>query len=197
MNLKIISLILIPFSLHAQNSYKILLNDSSRLIINGSSNIIDYSCELTQELSLKPLIVNVTTKNRSFYTENAQLYLQVNLFDCGLAKMNRDFQETLKAEEYPIMKIQVNQIYQNLPGDLNLTDSLSANVIITIADVSNYYDIKFSYRVRSDGLIEINGSQFMQMQDFAIEPPTTFFGLIRVYGELEIELKLLISMVEF
>ncbi|MCB0279367.1 MAG: hypothetical protein KDD94_07685 [Calditrichaeota bacterium] len=195
MNRLLFTLTILTFSiLFSQQHYKVIINDSSRLLINGQANITDYTCELEEKLSSKQLMVTANFKPRSITLDSAKLRIMVSNFDCGIAKMNSDFQESMKAEEFPYMTLQLNQIYLN-DDPQDKRDTFDANVLITIANVSNYYDIEFSHRQRADGYTVIRGKHQMLMTDFKIVPPTALFGLIRVYGNIEIEFELILKVV--
>ncbi|MFT7033622.1 MAG: hypothetical protein ACJA2S_002130 [Cyclobacteriaceae bacterium] len=183
----------------AQNtdSLRLLLTNQSSLTIYGSSNINKFKCKLKQNFERDSLCVLIEEKSDTIYCKNTEVIFEVSKFHCGHEGINKDFRQTLRANEYPTISLSVDQIYlldSSMLVDEN--DKIRADISIELAGVVREYNIKFD-KIESDrDNLSIIGSQQILMSEFNIDPPQALFGLIKTNNELSINFEFALMLLE-
>jgi hypothetical protein len=111
--------------------------------------------------------------------------IPVKEFKCENRFAYNDLMKLLKAEEYPILEI-------DIPGDANIinaaTDSvLLKDVSLTVAGASSRYDISCKIDKDWNGYQTLKGRARIKLTDLGIDPPVRLFGLLRVSNEVTID----------
>jgi hypothetical protein len=133
----------IPFPARITENYQVKIAQESYLVINGNTNVSNFSCAYHGNLYRDTLSVNAELSGDRLRLTNAELNLGTANFDCGIERMNSDFRDLLKAGQYPqiqIMVLDVNKAGQgNIEKYISLEGSESVNlpVIISIAGCQN------------------------------------------------------------
>jgi hypothetical protein len=114
----------------------------------------------------------------------SRIKIPVEEFRCTNKFVYKDFLTLLKAETYPFLEINIPAG----PGIKYITnDSLILKgVIITVAGISNQYDINCKILKVDDENQIIDGSTGIKLTDLDIAPPVRLFGLVKVKNEITI-----------
>lgn len=174
-------------SYHQPNEVvEVRLAESSYVVINGTTNVNQFHCNYDQ-LSTKPLAVNVLREADSVTIENAALILQTDQFDCENKMMNKDFQQLLQSEEYPHIEIQVLSLSKPPKSDKKLASHLNDErftiwVQALFRIVGNEHQYSFPVKVinHSASSLNLQGSIDLNLLDFEITPPKKLLGLVEV-----------------
>jgi hypothetical protein len=152
--------------------------------ISGATNIDCFECKYfkskddqdTNNILLKSLYIN---------GNKIEAYIPVNKFECGNILMYRDFQELLKASEYPYIRVEISKEEIN---DILLNES-SANldVSITLASVTNVQPVFCEVSKPGKNTICITGKASISLFDYQIKPPVKFMGLVKVRDKVTID----------
>lgn len=175
---------------NAQNSFKetaliertVKVLPSSGLTITGDTNINKFTCVFDSSFLREPQAIGYSENGSVIKFSNAKLKLHTKGFDCGSKPINRDFQELIKADEYPEIILELNKV--------NLKDSSSgiANICIRIAGKEKYYDVPVT--IKAGEIAEFKGSMELNINDFGLEPPKKLFGIIVVKDDIRINFDL-------
>jgi len=162
-------------SIHA-TTIKIL--PKSTLSITGDTNINKFLCSFNTELIAENNHITYQPGDSKIYFQNAILKLDNSGFDCGNKAINKDFKNLIKAEEYPEISLELEEII--------LTDikKAFAKVIIKIAGETNTYTVPVE--ITSDETIQYKGSLDLNISDFKLHPPKKMFGLIVIREDINI-----------
>lgn len=164
-------------SISAQNHELIsIVNPQSIISINGESNVSSIRCRYTSPFPSVTLRHNADLVEDIFDVNGDSLRLEVTGFDCGKRGINRDFRKTLKAGDYPLIKIWVESISLE-----NETDHL-ATVSVSITGTVKTYNIPLEV-LKEDNSYMITGDQEILLTDFNLKPPRALFGLVKVRDE--------------
>ncbi|MTI87939.1 MAG: hypothetical protein FH748_08225 [Balneolaceae bacterium] len=185
------AIVFLPFGVSAQKpaTQQALLSNESKLIINGKSNVNDFSCVSQHNLQEDSLKFNYLYTGESISLEGLTLTLETDLFDCGKRGINRDFRNTLKHSEYPNIEITLSELISS-----DQLDSLTAKVVITIAGIKNHYSVELQSVSQEKNKILAKGKKKLSMEDFKLDPPSPLFGLIKVKKKLVIDFNLIIHL---
>jgi len=165
----------------------------SRIELRGTTNINRFNC---QALQLAPGIsawVKHSPDENALYLQNSTMYVQVNSLECGQEAINRDLRKTLNATEHPEIVIEITRIHFERTAD-EFPEQVIVNAQMQIAGVENPVCISLASEMQaSKGIYQIQGEHSIKLTEFGIDPPRTFFGLIKVEDKIVISFDLLLK----
>ncbi|MGD0340926.1 MAG: hypothetical protein ABSA76_04355 [Bacteroidales bacterium] len=124
-------------------------------------------------------------------TSVSSIIIPVEEFKCTNEFVYKDFLKLLKAEQYPYLEIDIPynsgiKYYTNNPLILR-------GVTITVAGVSNQYDINCKIDKGDNENQILDGTARIKLTDLDIVPPVKFFGLVKVKNEIIINFQFCIK----
>jgi hypothetical protein len=176
-----------------------LISPSSKLYINGSSNINKFTCNCIENFGKHYFNIEANAGDRVVHFRNTALKLTTNRLNCGHKGINKDLYEALKADKHPHISIVLNRAVQQ--PDAMLADAqdwidLKANAVITIANVAKELELDVRARRIEGNKYQFVSSKNLKMSDFNITPPQPMFGLIKVHDQISINLDLTLTIVD-
>ncbi len=170
-HMAILTLLLFAGPAAAQHEY--VLSDSSALAIHGTSTVNSFECHAAQVIGAG--ILNGGDKSR------AHIEVRVPDLDCGKRRMNRDLQEALRGDEFPL--ITFNLQYAERVDSL---DTIQIVGTLSLAGASRDISVVLDAERRTDGSVRGWGRKHLRMTDFDVDPPTALFGVVKAHDEIEI-----------
>ncbi len=167
------------------NTKKINLSPNSTVSINGDAGITSFTCDFDTYYFHQPAYILYRTKNSTLDFQDTQLVLENRGFDCGKKGRNKDFHDMVRTQEYPQMKITLNEVVLHGPNEV------SANVDIRIAGKENNYMIPV--KILHQPEFQVQGQFRINIKDFGLEPITKLFGLIKVDEVIDINIDLILQ----
>ena len=197
MSLKVITYCLILFvfgitfiawtSGNANLKIKWLILKGGSLKVNGSTNINTFSCIVADNTPIDTLICTVN-KDASVLM-NGKISLDIYGFDCHNPMMTLDLRKTLKAKEYPSMR--VNFLSLSKFPDLKATpEAIKGWVNIELSGVTKRYEVSYKFSMDNMKVIHLVGDRSVNFSDFNITPPRKLGGIIRANDRLDVEFSL-------
>jgi hypothetical protein len=175
----IIGLTLMSFTANAQTKW--LINETSSLSVNGSTNINKFTCDIPN-CDQDTLTVWKSDKGIKI---SGSINPAVLSFDCHKAMMTRDLRKTLKAKKYPKLHIHFLSLNE-LPQLSGKSMSINGQVEIEIAGIKKLYEIDYSISVDTDKMIHLLGSKDLNFSDFKLIPPRKLGGIIKTKDQLTV-----------
>lgn len=172
-------------------------DSSSKLWIEGRSNINEFECQANQYFGEASLI-DSDDEVEFLREEEERVFLQVEIrvdgFECGKSRMNRDLQEALKSSEFPEITFLFGSAeILEMPSDHDQAFQLEVRGSLTVA--GNTRDIRFNTRAYflESHKVRAIGKTTIRMSDFDVVPPTALMGLIKADDELSVNFDLIAS----
>lgn len=162
----------------------------SRIWIEGSSNVNTFDCiahEYNGKAAVHQTISNTPEEQPLFL----KLKIEVDGFDCGKQRMNRDLKNALKADSYPEIIFTYNRADPIETENSEQSNTFLVQGSLTVAGVTR--DISFIAEgdLLGNGKMRARGSKKILMTDYDIKPPTGLFGLIKADDELTVHFDLI------
>ncbi len=170
------------------------VENKSRLVIKGESNLNSFSCEVDRYYSADRLRLHSTPHDHFRFSDN-NIIINLMEFDCGRKLLTRDFRQTLNADTHPEILISFLTL-DRLPQKNKSDEMIPGMLKITIAGVTKEVMISFKINNTGNGTIHLKGVQNFLFSDFGLEPPSKMMGLINVKNELEVLFDLVIKETE-
>lgn len=157
-----------------------------------------FSKENLQKTREKGLHANAITdhpdtisifKNKTLIKLSGEIALNVNAFDCHNAMMTAQLCKTLKAAQYPCIKIRFID-HKELPELTPQKENVKEIVEILMANVTKRYEINYQLLKDKQNTIHLTGVHDVNFLDFKIKPPSKLGGMIKTNDRLGIEFQL-------
>jgi hypothetical protein len=165
-----------------------IIDASSELIISGATNVNDFICR-TDCYDVRDTLELLSHKEGGtvMFSRNAMV-IPVSSFECGNDLITRDFQETLKVNEYPELTIRFVSIDDR--ATVLQAGAVTGKVEITLAGTTRVYSVLYSAASNGRNTFSLTGKQAVCFSDFNLEAPRKMMGLIKVQDNLEVEFQL-------
>lgn len=162
--------------------------DNSEVRIQGRSNLGEYECLLVDlsNCPVKEVISRVSGYRVTL--ENNIIQVESDGVDCQNQVMNNDFRKAIKAEKYPYILLELKEFtlkgaVTNMPFQKNIP----SRIAITMAGVTNSYEIELDYFKFEGEKIILKGSKELAMSDYDITAPSALFGLVKAEDDVKID----------
>ena len=156
------------------------------LRVNGSTNVNKFNCDITGYSNPDTLLVYKTVAGTQL---EGTVNLDIGHFDCHNAIMTSDLRKTLKAKQFPLLKIRFLSL-SKFPGLKPLPEDVKGLVEIQLAGVTKRFDVSYKISMGPDKIIHLLGTRDVSFTDFSIVPPRKMGGMIKTDDRLSIEFKL-------
>jgi hypothetical protein len=165
-----------------------VIEKNSSLIIKGSSNINEFTCNVKQYMNQDTLVFFTDEKGKRLVFQRSALTVEVSQFDCHHKFITADLRKTLKYQQYPNMKIHF--ISMEDPTVVNQGHSVKGIVDIELAGVVRRMELVYAVSNQHDKYIDLTGSRQMHFSDFKLVPPKKMAGLIKINEDILVKVQL-------
>lgn len=156
-----------------------LIVQEKKITIVGNTSLGRFSCDYKISEINDTLFIN---KNSKSYN----IQIPVENFNCGNFLLNKDFQRTLRSNEYPQINVKVHNISIK-PGG-NIKGSLEIGLINKIKKIQ--YVTFERCNVEKPELISLDLT--INVSDFNLTPPKRLGGLIKVEESMDIFIEMIL-----
>ncbi|MFL5607849.1 MAG: YceI family protein [Gemmatimonadaceae bacterium] len=173
-------------------SERLALQPESRLWIEGSSTIRDFTCNAT----LITALVDTRSANaipQLLVGDKAVVAVDVKVpaekIDCGNGTMNEHMLRALKAGQSPTILFRLSS-YDIARSSEVLTGTL--NGTLSLGGVQKAVTITTRGKAEGD-VLRVTGATDIRMTDYDLTPPTLMFGRIKVNDKVTVKFDLLLK----
>lgn len=170
------------------DTFRWAVQNSSSLSIKGSSNVNTFGCASTGNFKSETVHGQVL-KNQSVELKGA-VSIDINSFDCNNRMLTNDLRKTLKASEFPNMRIHFINL-ERVPLTHDDYDYVGGDVYIELAGQKKRFYLRYALTRTADGLT-LSGSRAFSFSDFNLSPPQKVGGMIKVKDDFDVSFKLVI-----
>jgi len=170
----------------AKRTVKWAVSGNSSLLVNGSTNVNKFACEINAYHRLDTLEVN---ENQNAVALTGTLQLDLRNFDCRHPVMTRDLRKTLKADQYPALCINFISL-SRMPALGQKPEAITGWVDIELAGARKRVEVNYQISVDAQGVVHLVGLRDVTFSDFNLTPPTKFKGMVQTNQKLTISFHL-------
>ncbi|MEO5911216.1 MAG: YceI family protein [Pelobium sp.] len=168
------------------NPTRWVINKSGYLQVKGSTTVNTFTCVIPNYIH--PDTISIY-RNKSTIKLSGEIALSVNAFDCHNAMMTAQLRKTLKAAQYPHIKIRFISLSE-LPLLGNQKEQVKGWVEIVLANVTKRYEVDYQLFKDAQNTIHLTGLQDVNFSDFKLSAPSKLGGMIKTDDRLGIEFQL-------
>lgn len=167
---------------------RISVRSDSRLWLEGSSNVRDWTCRATaMEATIE---VSDADRGAVGVVNGVSVKVPVRMLKCGDRHMEQHMYSALKSTD-----AQPGYIYASIdqiPQSVTTGQKTVAEAKLTIAGVENTVKMTVTSDLMPDGTRRARGTVPMRMTDFGIKPPRPWGGLLRCDDDVLIQFEIFI-----
>lgn len=158
----------------------VLLPDS-KLWIEGTSTLDTFRCHAQ----------TLTVEGPSGRGGKGMLRVPVGDFNCGNRVMNRDLARALRAEDHPVIRFELTDVYAVPALRDKVFGPLAAGGRLTVAGATRTVMVEGTLYALGEERYRLVGRLPLRMTDYGVDPPSALLGLVRardrfvVYFDLE------------
>lgn len=160
---------------------QLVLEPPTRLFLEGDSNVRRWSCD-SSELRLTSF-VETGTDGEAPAVRSLVFELEVASLRCGDEHMEAKLRESLKAEQFPVIRYRLGGARLVRTGPAGQHFILTRGTL-TVAGVERQVDLLVLASASPRGDLRALGSLALRMSDFGVDPPSAFLGLVQSKDEL-------------
>lgn len=168
----------------------------SKLWLEGSSNVRDWTCKATAMEALIAIDANsVDSRDDAAVSKSLRgvdVIVPVRMLKCGDRHMEANMYSALKAPKPPEMSYII--------ADFEITPSLSGDGLsvqatgkMSVAGVERPVNMTVKTERLPDGTRRARGTVPIRMTDFGITPPRPWFGVLRTADEVRVQFEIFVS----
>lgn len=173
--------------------HRLIVQPSSKLFINGKTNLNDFRCAITQYCGRDTLELREGGPSKRPVFTKGYVGLEASRFDCGMQLMTNDFWKTIKSKEYPLVSIEFIS-FERVPQYDRGTDIFKGRLQISLGGVTKKFEMNCTIEAEESGLIHLKGGRMFTFSDFNLEPPTRMMGLVKVQDSLDVNFHLVLLL---
>jgi polyisoprenoid-binding protein YceI len=179
----------------AQETARVAVAPSSKLWIEGTSNLHGWSCKaekMDATIDLDAVAAAQLTSAPPKALKRVQVKVPVKSLKCGHGGMDDNLYKALGADASPDISY-IMATFQAVPGDV--TDSFTLKTVgtLTIAGKANPLAMDVVATRLPDGSVKATGTVPIKMTDFGIKPPTAIFGRLKTGDEVKVNFELTVG----
>jgi len=172
---------IINITAYSQSQIEFEISSRSKLSLSGESTVTGFSCELKNNFNNTKQVMSAMILGEVLKLDGAEIEIGIMNFDCANARMERDLQDAMKAEQFPSMMLRIMEIdYMGGIDEILENKCTTGLAEITLGNISQCVDLNFNDIVLSDNTLSISGTKELNMRAFEISPPQVLLGLIKV-----------------
>lgn len=193
------ALVLIGSAASAQEktgTLRLPVRADSRLWLEGSSNVRDWTCKATAMEALIAIDGNSVDSRDDVAVAKSlrgvDVIIPVRKLKCGDRHMEANMYSALKAPEPPEISYIVAdfEITPTLSGD---GLSVQATGKMSVAGAERPVTMTVKTERLPDGTRRARGTVPIRMTDFGIKPPRPWFGVLRTADEVKVQFEIYVS----
>jgi polyisoprenoid-binding protein YceI len=185
---------------HAQSSVRpvvpatvsLTVRPDSRLWIEGSSNLRDWSCEATAldaSVDVADARASRDPYNGMTQLRRVRVRVPVSALKCGRSQMDRIMYKALRADDEPECR-QIVGTFDVVENDSDGEFSLRTLGTLRVAGRENAVRLDVNVEQLPNGTFRAQGALPILMTDYGITPPTALLGVIRTENRIVVKFDL-------
>lgn len=188
--LAIIATLALAGTAGAQGTVSLAARPDSKLWIEGTSSLHDWSCKATSIEAGLQLAADYA-KSDAFATALQKVSVKVPVANlkCGHGGMDKNMYKALKADDAPAIHY-ILASFTVVPGSTKDDVTVRTEGTLTIAGQQKTIDMSIAAHRQADGSIRASGAVPILMTDYGVKPPTAMLGAIKTGNQVTVKFEI-------
>jgi polyisoprenoid-binding protein YceI len=179
----------------AQETARVAVAQDSKLWIDGTSNLHDWSCKadkIEANVDLDKAAAAQLDAAPPKALKRVEVKVAVKALKCGHGAMDNNLYKALSADATPDVTY-ILATFDAAPGATSDTFTLKTVGSLSIAGKENQLSMDVVATRMPDGTVIAKGTVPIKMTDYGIKPPTALFGRLKTGDEVKVSFELSIG----
>jgi polyisoprenoid-binding protein YceI len=179
----------------AQETARVAVAQDSKLWIDGTSNLHDWSCKadkIEANVDLDKAAAAQLDAAPPKALKRVEVKVAVKALKCGHGAMDNNLYKALSADATPDVTY-ILATFDAAPGATSDTFTLKTVGSLNIAGKENQLSMDVVATRMPDGTVIAKGTVPIKMTDYGIKPPTALFGRLKTGDEVKVSFELSIG----
>ncbi|HJW16705.1 MAG TPA: hypothetical protein VJ499_06285, partial [Flavisolibacter sp.] len=169
------------------------IEKSSTITVTGKSNVNEFNCQVPGYYQTDTIFVSQLSSSKDVRL-SGELEVDVFKFDCHSKMITKDLRKTLKADQYPKLKIRFLTL-ERLPDTQFTAQCIKGMVEVELAGERKVLQIPYVFVNNGTSGYLLNGTKVFNFSDFKLTPPKKLAGIVQVKDEFLVDFKLKVNIV--
>ncbi len=173
---------------------RVAVRSDSRLWLEGSSNVRDWTCRATSmeaTIEVGASVPGLSQSTTQEFVKGVSVKVPVRTLKCGDRHMEAEMYTALKSTSSAPGFITAD--VDRIPNGVISGQAIDAEAVLTIAGVQRTVKMTVSSDLLPDGTRRARGTVPILMTDFGIKPPRPWGGLLRTANRVLIQFEIFIA----
>ena len=166
------------------------VSSGSIVEVLGATNVNKFGCT-SQHVGAKDQLVSRHDPAMNQTEWNGEFLIQSKKFDCNNSFITSDFQETVRADKFPEIKVKFSHLKKTGAS----SNQLDGKVEISLAGVTKRYPVSCFLNADQSGLMKLKGQQTILLSHFGLEPTPKLLGAVKVKDAITVNFVLVLKEV--
>lgn len=178
---------------HRAGVTRISVRSDSRLWLEGSSNIRDWTCRATAMEATIEVSNDAAPGSAQYHPDvvkGVSVKVPVRMLKCGDRHMEAEMYKALKSPDTAPGFI--TALIDRIPQSVTTGQKIDTEAMLTIAGVQKTVKVSVTSDLMPDGTRRARGTVPILMTDFGIKPPRPWGGLLRTADRVLIQFEIFI-----
>ena len=163
------------FFLFGSYEKEALIIDQTEIIVKGKTTIGSFECSYEHQGKRDTLLFD----NKSTGISSLDFEIPITAFGCGNFLLNSDFKKTLKAEEYPMCLVSVNNLQRG-------SQTIVGDIYLQMAGKELFLESETFYKLKD----RLQGTLHLSTEELGLDATSRLGGLIKVEETIDLEINL-------
>jgi len=180
----------------AQETARVVVSPESKLWIDGTSNLHEWSCKATTldaavDFDAAAALQLASAPPKAL--KKVHVKVPVRSLKCNHNGMDGNVYKALKAENDDASISYIMATFESAPGDAKDSFTLHTTGSLTIAGVEKKLAMDVIATRMPDGSVRATGMVPIKMTDYGIKPPTAIFGRLKTGDDVKVNFELIVG----
>ena len=183
------------FAIPSSSSFSYCLLQGSKVSIEGTTNVNEFTCFSQETYSPQSGNFFINDAGNTITFQDVILNVSAQSLECGNVVMNKNLCQTLSADKYPFIVVELEQAGTKTGESINFSQGMrmTGKLFISLGGKRHEHLIEFVAKQNSDGVYHFIGEHNVSLSQYNLDPPTALFGLIRVNDIIKVKFDLLVK----
>jgi polyisoprenoid-binding protein YceI len=188
------ALVFVAAAAGAQNTARVNVAPESKLWIDGTSNLHEWSCKadrIDATIDMDAAAAAQMNVSAPAAVKKVEVRIPVKSLHCNHGGMDGNVYKALRADQSP----EISYILATLEAVPGAKDSVTLRTVgtLTIAGKENKVSMDVQATRLADGTLVAKGLLPIKMTDYGIQPPTAIFGRLKTGDEVKVNFELTVG----
>lgn len=167
------------------NAVSFLLHEDSKIVVEGTSNVRDWSMEVTEvDGSFALQQVQSSSNSDALRFDRVQVRIPVEGLLSGQGKMDSKAHKTLKKDSYPTIHFDADQT--EVVSTSGETMTIRSEGTMIVAGQQHEIALELEGTRRDDGSLHFQGTKDLTFSELGLDRPTAMLGALKVADDFAI-----------